>query len=66
MENTVSDSHNASREGLMRGDVSTGFELGGVTNNENPTADAPIGSGIIVFMVAGVGYALLNRKEDQQ
>lgn len=39
-----------------------GIGLGGA-ESENPT---PVGSGIIVLMAAGAGYALLKRKEDKQ
>jgi hypothetical protein len=41
-----------------------GVGLGGATT-ENPT-EAPIGGGIAVLVVAGVGYTLLKRKEDKQ
>lgn len=43
-------------------DRTEGIALGGV-ESENPT---PVGSGIIVLMAAGAGYALLKRKEDKQ
>ena len=53
-------------ESLLRGAVNgSGFELGGVTNNENPET-APLGSGIAMLVAAGAGYALLKRKEEQQ
>ena len=38
----------------------------GEANNENPTTEAPLGSGIVMLMAAGAGYALLKRKEEQQ
>lgn len=41
-----------------------GIGLGGTTN-EDPT-QAPLGSGIAILVVAGVGYTLLKRKEDKQ
>lgn len=47
------------------GTDSEGFILGGA-QNENPTTDAPLGSGIVLLMAAGAGYALLKRKEEQQ
>jgi hypothetical protein len=51
---------------LLRGGTdSEGFTLGGA-QNENPTTDAPLGSGIVILMAAGAGYALLKRKEEQQ
>ena len=43
-------------------DRGEGISLGGA-ESENPT---PVGSGIIVLMAAGAGYALLKRKEDKQ
>lgn len=36
-----------------------GFSLGGVTNNENPT---PLGSGLLIMVAAGAGYAVERRK----
>lgn len=41
-----------------------GIGLGGATT-ENPT-EAPVGGGIAILVVAGVGYTLLKRKEDMQ
>ena len=43
---------------------SGGIGLEGTTP-ENPT-NAPLGSGIAILVVAGVGYTLLKRKEDMQ
>lgn len=50
--------------GMMKGGYrgGEGISLGGA-ESENPT---PVGSGIIVLMAAGAGYALLKRKEDKQ
>ena len=63
------DQKNSQNAGpLLRGDYSIsgntneGIALGDV-ESENPT---PVGSGIIVLMAAGAGYALLKRKEDKQ
>ena len=39
-----------------------GVGLGGA-ESENPT---PVGSGIVILMAAGAGYAMLKRKEDKQ
>ena len=44
------------------GNRDEGIALSGA-ESENPT---PVGSGIIVLMAAGAGYALLKRKEDKQ
>ena len=44
--------------------IENGVGLGGATT-ENPT-EAPIGGGIAVLVVAGVGYTLLKSKEDKQ
>ena len=58
---------NADNVSMMNRDGATignGVELGGSTT-ENPT-ETPIGSGIAVLVVAGVGYTLLKRKEDKQ
>ena len=41
-----------------------GVGLGGAMT-ENPT-EAPVGGGIAILVVAGVGYTLLKRKEDMQ
>ena len=58
------------QEGLLyqggRSTSTVGLTLGGVTNNENPTSEAPLGSGVVLLMAAGAGYALLKRKEEQQ
>ncbi len=65
-ENSANNYDNSSRESLLRGGTdSEGFTLGGA-QNENPTTDAPLGSGIVILMAAGAGYALLKRKEEQQ
>lgn len=44
--------------------IENGVGLGGATT-ENPT-EAPIGGGIAVLVVAGVGYTILKKKEDKQ
>lgn len=44
--------------------IENGVSLGGATT-ENPT-EAPVGGGIAILVVAGVGYTLLKRKEDMQ
>ena len=44
-----------------RGEISNNITLGGVTNNENPT-EAPIGSGLLIMVAAGAGYAVARRK----
>ena len=36
----------------------------GIINNQ--TFGAPLGSGAVILLAAGMGYALLNRKEDEQ
>ena len=64
-ESSQSNYDYSTHQSLMRGDSEAGFDLGGVTNKENPT-DAPLGSGIVMLMAAGAGYALLKRKEEQQ
>lgn len=56
------------QEGLLyQGGRSAVEVTGGLTpgdaTNENP---APLGSGIVILMAAGAGYALLKRKEEQQ
>lgn len=38
-----------------------GFSLGGVLNNENPTT-VPLGSGLLIMVAAGAGYAVARRK----
>lgn len=54
------------QESLLRDTPNESFNLGGVTNNENPTETSPLGSGIAMLVAAGAGYALLKRKEEQQ
>ena len=44
-----------------RGEISNNITLGGVTNNENPT-EAPLGSGLLIMVAAGAGYAVARRK----
>lgn len=46
-------------------DEVTEFTLGGILFNENPT-EAPLGSGLIVLVAAGAGYALLKKKEEEK
>lgn len=41
-------------------------EASGVINNQTFGQPVPVGSGIIVLLVAGVGYSVLKRKEDEQ
>lgn len=38
----------------------------GTINNQVFGQPAPLGSGVIVLLVAGAGYAVLKRKEDEQ
>ena len=40
------------------------ISLGSATQ-EDPT-ETPLGSGIMFFMTAGIGYAIMKRKEDQK
>lgn len=56
-----------SNQGLLgdRNGLSFGLTLGGA-NSENPTQETPLGSGLIIMVAAGAGYALLKRKEEQQ
>ena len=60
------NSDNADNVNMMNCDGSNnnGIGLGGATT-ENPT-ETPLGSGIAILVVAGVGYTLLKRKEDKQ
>lgn len=62
--NSVDNQDYFSRGGLLGDRSGTGFTLGGA-ENENPT-EAPLGSGVVLLMAAGAGYALLKRKEEQQ
>jgi hypothetical protein len=39
-----------------------GLELGGVTQHKDPTA--PLGSGLLIMVAAGAGYAIYKKKED--
>ena len=58
---------NADNVSLMNrngSNINNGVGLGGATT-ENPT-EAPVGGGIAILVVAGVGYTLLKRKEDKQ
>lgn len=58
---------NADNVSLMNrngSNINNGVGLGGATT-ENPT-EAPVGGGIAILVVAGVGYTLLKRKEDMQ
>lgn len=63
--NSVDNQDYFSRSGLLGDRSGTGFTLGGA-ENENPTSEAPLGSGVVLLMAAGAGYALLKRKEEQQ
>lgn len=38
----------------------------GIINNQTFGQDVPLGSEIIVLLAAGVGYAVLKRKEEKQ
>ena len=64
--NSVDNQDYFSRGGLLGDRSGTGVTLGltlGGAENENP---APLGSGVVLLMAAGAGYALLKRKEEQQ
>ena len=53
-------------DGLMqRGNRSTISDNGNFTNG-NFGEEAPLGGGIAVLLVAGLGYAALKKKEDKQ
>ena len=38
----------------------------GIINNQTFGQDVPLGSGAVILLSAGIGYALLKRKEDEQ
>lgn len=41
-------------------------EVSGVINNQTFGQEVPFGSGAVILLAAGIGYALLKRKEDEQ
>lgn len=43
-----------------RDNITNDITLGGVTNDENPTV--PVGSGLLIMVAAGAGYAVARRK----
>ena len=43
-----------------------GEQTTGIINNQTFGQDVPLGSEIIVLLAAGVGYAVLKRKEEKQ
>ena len=49
--------------GLLRGEDVVGLE-GDITND--PFGEAPIGSGLVILIGAGLGYGALKKKEDKQ
>ena len=49
--------------GLLRGEDVVGLE-GDITND--PFGEAPIGSGLVILIGAGLGYVALKKKEDEQ
>ena len=38
----------------------------GIINNQTFGQNVPLGSGAVILLSAGIGYALLKRKEDEQ
>lgn len=50
------------KNNATRGD---GMEWYGLTP-QDPTQEAPLGSGLMLLMAAGAGYVALKRKEDKQ
>lgn len=61
--NAQSDSFFKSNDSDIYNDrdgITNSMTLGGVTNNENPTA--PLGSGLLIMVAAGAGYAVARRK----
>ena len=38
----------------------------GVIDNQTFGQEVPVGSGVIILLAAGAGYAILKRKEDEQ
>ena len=53
------------RSGGNQENLSSNFTLGGLTQ-ENPTATAPLGSGLLILTATGAGYALLKKKEEKK
>lgn len=51
------------RDGGMNSN-GNGFTLGGLTD-EDPTAPAPLGSGLLVMVAAGAGYAIVKKNKKQ-
>ena len=44
----------------------SGGETEGIINNQGFGQEVPLGSGAVILLAAGMGYALLKRKEDEQ
>lgn len=42
------------------------METTGVINNQVFGQPVPLGSGVVLLLAAGAGYAILKRKEDEQ
>lgn len=65
---------NAQSDGFFRGGGvenytdRPGFDIGSIPGGDNgltnQTFGAPVGSGLLVLVSAGVGYVLLKKKED--
>ena len=52
---------------LNSGNRGGGMEWqGGGMTTQDPTQEAPLGSGLLVLVAAGAGYAALKRKEEQK
>ena len=51
--------------GISNATRSNGMEWYGMTP-QNPMAEAPLGSGLLILVAIGAGYATLKRKEERQ
>ena len=51
--------------GLLRGEGTDEEDLEGDITND-PFGEAPLGSGLVILIGAGLGYVALKKKEDKQ
>ena len=67
LDNYYSEKESGSNSGpLLRGDysINDNTDDGGITNLG--IGEAPLGSGVVILLGAGLGYVALKKKEDEQ
>ena len=66
LDNYYSEKESSSNAGPLLGGNGTRTEVSNDGTFYNEAFGAPLGSGVLLLLAAGIGYATLKKKEDEQ